>query len=349
MRISVDKIGSVVRRLDLKKSVTLSPTIDSKPGAVLACRVLTDKSSYNQLEDKNGRMSVVQAGDVIIGALGHRNALHGYEGVVPESLKQGDTLNLLNLGGVMGISTSHHPAVGAPFQLEVLGQVLVFPEFQSRQGVPANISTANITSSSGASIPPVVMIAGTCMNSGKTAAACAIIRSITRAGYRTGGCKLTGISLIRDILNMQDHGADPVLDFTDTGVVTSSSETSVMSANTIFAKIAESGVQAIVAETGDGIFGEYGVQAILAEPTIKQQTKLFVLCANDPAGAVGAVEALQKTYGILPHLVTGPVTDNAVGRRFIEREFNLPAINAFAGAEFSDFITSKIQECLSEQ
>ncbi len=43
------------------------------------------------------------------------------------------------MGGVIGQCTSHNPGVGTPFEAEVLGQVLVFPEFQSRAGQPAHV------------------------------------------------------------------------------------------------------------------------------------------------------------------------------------------------------------------
>ena len=44
-------------------------------------------------------------------------------------------------------------------------------------------------------IVPLIWIIGTCMNAGKTFAACAIVRALHKAGYKVGGAKLTGISL----------------------------------------------------------------------------------------------------------------------------------------------------------
>ena len=58
------------------------------------------------------------------------------------------------------------------------------------------------------------------MNAGKTAAACAMRAGVlSRAGYRVGGAKLTGVSLMRDTLAMRDYGAEVALDFTDAGIV----------------------------------------------------------------------------------------------------------------------------------
>jgi hypothetical protein len=76
VRINADKIASVTRNLKLDRTLTLSPTIRAEHGAVLAGRILRDKSGYNQLEDVHGRMNVIHGDDVIVGALGHRNALY---------------------------------------------------------------------------------------------------------------------------------------------------------------------------------------------------------------------------------------------------------------------------------
>ena len=115
MRIHVDKIASVTRNLRIQRTVTLSPSIDVQPGAVVAGRIVGEKSTYNQLEDIHGRMSILHDGDIVVGALGHRNALHGYEGVMPVKVEAGQRLQMLNLGGVIGHCVSHNPDVGAPW------------------------------------------------------------------------------------------------------------------------------------------------------------------------------------------------------------------------------------------
>ncbi len=348
MRITVDKIASVTRRLQLAKTLTLTPEIEVRPGAVIAGRVLNDKSRYNTLEDVHGRMSVVHAGDLVVGALGHRNALHGYEGVMPTRVQVGEKLNLLNLGGVMGTCVSHNPDVGLPFEVEVLGQVLVYPDFQSRQGQRAHIGMKALQPRGAAPKVPVVYVAGTCMNAGKTAAACAVIRVLAQAGLKVAGAKLTGVSLQKDILGMKDYGAEWALDFTDTGVTTSSPDTAQASARTLFAELATLGADVIVAETGDGIMGDYGVQAVLADPELMGQAAAFLFCANDPVGAAGGVQALRQTFGLTVDVLTGPATDNAVGVRFVEANLGLPALNARTyGPALGAFALERVQAKLA--
>ncbi len=344
MRIHIDKIASVTRNLRLARTLTLADEVQAVPGAVVAGRVLGEKGTYNQLEDVHGRMSIVHGGDIVVGALGHRNALHGYEGVMPEKVAVGDRLNLLNLGGVIGVCVSHNPDVGRPFEVEILGQVLVYPEFGSRVGQPATIQQGALEAKPAPKSVPVVYVAGTCMNAGKTHAACALVRHFTQAGLKVGGAKLTGVSLQRDILGMKDYGADVAFDFTDAGTVCTNADNALAGARTLLAHVAASGVDVIVAETGDGIMGDYGVQSILADPELRGLAAAFLLCANDPVGASGGVRELSEKYGIAVDVVTGPATDNRVGVRFVERELHLPAINARNDAKaLGAFVLEKVK------
>ena len=333
MRIQADKISSVTRNLKLDRSLTLSPEVSAEHGAVVAGRVLGDKSAYNQLEDVHGRMNVLHGDDIIVGALGHRNALHGYEGVLPKSVKQGQKLHVLNLGGVIGECVSHNPEVGPPFEFEVLGQVLIYPEFRSRQGEPANIRMGALQANGRKPDCRVVYVAGTCMSAGKTAAACAIIRRLNQAGYRVGGAKLTGVSLMRDTLSMRDYGAEVTFDFTDAGIVCTGPDTAADVARTVFAELSGRGLDVIVAETGDGIMGDYGVQSIFADADLRSLGAAFVFCANDPVGVAGGVENLKQVYGIEADVISGPATDNRVGVRFVEKHVGRTAINARSHAK----------------
>jgi len=328
MRIRIDKIGSVARNLHPGPNVTLTDRILAEAGSVLAGRVIGEKSTYNQLEDLHGRFTRLHEGDIILGALGHRNALQGYEGVVPERLEAGERLHLLNLGGVLGRCTSRNPDIGSPFEVEVLGQLLAFPDYGSRTGRPASIRMGALPGAESLPACPVVYVAGTCMNAGKTHAACALVRHLAQAGLRVGGAKLTGVSLMRDVLAMRDYGAAAVADFTDAGIVTTDAGSAPSAARSVFAALGQQGVDVIVAETGDGILGEYGVQSIFADPQLRALGSAFLLCANDPVGVLGGVQALQADYGIGVDVVTGPATDNGVGVRFVNRATDLPGLNA---------------------
>ncbi|MEP0847567.1 MAG: hypothetical protein HRF50_12225 [Phycisphaerae bacterium] len=344
MRVWVDKIASATANVPLRHESRVSDGVVAREGYIVAGRVRGEKSTYNQLEDVHGRMVTLHDGDVIAGVLGQRNALHGYTGFVPADVAVGDTLHLLNLGGVIGRCTSVNPDVGPPFEVEVLGGVLVFPEFQDRSGVPAHIGMNAIRPAQGP-LPhvPVAYVAGTCMNSGKTTAACQLIRQLARRGLAVGACKLTGVSLRRDTLHMQDCGARWAYSFTDAGIASTTRFTAAGVARTLIAQLAESGAEVIVAELGDGIFGEYGVSEILHDHELRSRAGAVVLCANDPVGCWGAERVLREEFDLAIDVVSGPATDNAVGTRYVNDRLGLVAINArTSGAQLGAFVAGRL-------
>ena len=161
--VFVDKVASVAQHSDLSNKLRLSPDIPCEEGVLVAVRVLNNKARYNQLELTSGRMATVTQGDIVVGALGHRKALLGYSGHLPTELDVGDTIQLLNIGGVLGICDSANPDVGPPFDCEVLGTVLHFPYLGERIGVPARAGAQRFDP--GAALDtqgvPVVALAGT--------------------------------------------------------------------------------------------------------------------------------------------------------------------------------------------
>jgi hypothetical protein len=132
---------------------------------------------------------------------------------------------------------------------------------------------------------------------------------------------------MRDILAMKDYGAEAVLDFTDAGVACTGPENAAQTSRMLLSELAAKGVDLIVAETGDGIMGDYGVQGVLADPELRDCATAYVLCANDPVGVAGGVSFLREKFGVDVDVVSGPATDNRVGVRFVE-SLNLPGINA---------------------
>jgi hypothetical protein len=333
--VMLDKIASVTRSCQLKREVRVTADIPCEEGIVIAVRVLTDKSTYNQLELPSGRMAGIKRGDVIAGALGHRHALFGYSGVLPKQLAVGDTIHLLNLGGVLGHCTSVNPDLGKPFECEVLGCVLSFPFLGERIGRPAKIGemTLDYDAPLVTRGVPVVAMVGTCMNAGKTAAVCAMIREMAHAGLVVDGIKTTGVSLRRDILAMEDAGARRTAIFTDLGVVSSTGRNAPAVTRTLMTQLAAEGPDLLMVELGDGLLGAYGVDAILSDTAIRDALTAVVLAANDPVAAWGGVRILRETYGIEPVAVTGPATDNAVGTTIITESLGVPAVNARTAPE----------------
>lgn len=328
-RVQLDKIASVTLRLGLERNAVLGDEIPAEAGTVIAARVLNAKTSYNTLEDVHGRMVALHPGDIIAGALGHRDALYGYSGRVPSKVAVGDTLQLLNIGGVIGVGAEAVPGLGEPFKIEVLGSILEFPYLGTRVGRPANIARAALPAASlPDGLPPVIALVGTCMDAGKTTAAAVIIGELSRKGMRIAAGKLTGVSLRRDVLQMADCGAEPTAIFTDFGVVTTSEASAVAAAHSLVNHLAEAEPDVIVLEMGDGLLGTYGVHALLGDAPLRNAIRATVLCAQDPVGAWGGQQLLADRYGLSIAAVSGRVTDSPVGVRFCTEKLGVAAWNA---------------------
>ncbi|HTY48151.1 MAG TPA: hypothetical protein VMB48_00500 [Steroidobacteraceae bacterium] len=344
--VVVDKIASVTQACGLSREVRVTADIPAEEGVVVVVEVLTNKSTYNTLELTSGRMAKLGKGDVVVGALGHRKALFGYSGHVPESVKPGDIIQMLNIGGVLGVCDSANPDKGKPFDCRVLGGVLTFPYLGERIGVPARVGYHRLDQAAAldAHGVPVVALAGTCMEAGKTAAAAAIISRMRHRGLTIDAFKATGVSLRRDILAFEDAGARNSAIFTDLGIVTTTRANGPALTRTMITQLSEKKPDVIVFELGDGLLGTYGVDAILDCPDIRAALTGVVLSANDPVAAWGGVKLLRERFGVEPCAVTGPATDNQVGVQIIEEQLEVPAFNALSnGAALGDSLIQALK------
>ena len=332
--VVVDKVASVTQACALGHELRLSSEIPAEEGVVIVAEVLNNKSTYNTLELASGRMAKIVKGDIVVGALGPRRALFGYSGHVPSALKPGDVIQMLNIGGVMGVCDSATADKGKPFDCRVLGVVLHFPYLGERIGIPARVGYRPLDFNAPLETRgvPVVALAGTCMEAGKTAAAAAIVARMRHRGLIVDAFKATGVSLRRDILAFEDAGARRTMIFTDLGVVTTTGRTGPALTRTMLTELSAGKPDAIVFELGDGLLGTYGVDAILECADIRRALTGVVLSANDPVAAWGGVKLLRERFLIEPCLVTGPSTDNQVGVEIIEQQMGVAACNAMTDA-----------------
>jgi hypothetical protein len=241
---------------------------------------------------------------------------------VPKTVKSGDRLHLLNLGGLIGRCMGHHHSLNSPIEVEVIGMPV-------RDGLILNIGQNAIEPVDDLEIStPLVLIAGTCMNSGKTFAATEIIKHLTRTGLRVAAAKLTGVACLRDTLNMQDHGAFKTLSFLDCGFPsTVGLEDLGPIAKAVISSLVQAGPDCIVVELGDGILGGYSVASVFDDEQILSATAALVFCANDFVGAWGGREWLNRR-GVAIDVVSGPVTDSPMGRDYVRTELGLTPANA---------------------
>ncbi len=358
MILEADKIGSATSPLNLTKTVNvIDENISPRAGDVVVVRALTESATYGNLELPNGRLAKINRGDVLLGVLGRRRALKGFVGDVPDSVKAGDKLSLLNMGGVIGVCLGQHSSMSEAIELEVLGIVASkpsavadgltseFPAIVNNDSAPVRDSALiagwqpalPILNIGDKALPPadflknsapIVVVAGTCMHSGKTVAATEIIKQAHNAGLKVAGAKLSGVACLRDTLNMEDHGACATASFLDCGLPsTVGIDDMAGMAKTILNHLNTFEPDLIVVELGDGIVGGYAVDSVLKDLEIKNVISSFVFCAPDYVGVVGGMTVL-KSLDIEIDVIAGSVTDSQMGEDFVQENYGINAGNA---------------------
>src|SRR5439155_5554327 len=189
--------------------------------------------------------------------------------------------------------------------------------------VTSRVRLDRISSSTrNAALPPEVIVGE------EIVAATELVRGLTRGGLRVAAAKLTGVSLMRDALSMLDAGAVAALTFNDVGIASTHPGVTVSTAKGIFNRLAAAKPDVIIAELGDGILGEYGVQDILRDAELTRVGAAYVMAAPDPVACWGAAELMRREFDLPITAVTGPATDNEVGQVYITAGLGLAAHNA---------------------
>ncbi len=343
--ILIDKVSAITKNLKLEHQQIImdDPNIalPCEMGTVLVAKVLDDKRVYNELELPSGRLSKLKKGDIITVALGQRRALKGFVGDLPKSLNPNDVIHLLNMGGVAGECTSANTTeVGNPLRIRILGGVV------DKDGTALNINQNTIYSpkKTMSSNIPLIIVTGTSMDSGKTTVAIEITKTLTRMGMKLAGTKLTGVGALRDLYKMQDYGIYNAVSFVDAGITSTANiddETMADVTRGALDYLSEDNPDAIIIEFGDGLMGKYGVNAILQMPEIQKNVRLHIGCASDPVGAIGLAGGC-KNIGLPIDVISGPVTDNDVGKAIVKDELDVIVYNAFnPSTEWIDLVISR--------
>lgn len=311
--------------LPTDKTEVIEKQIQAKAGDLILARVLENKSVYNTLELTTGRFSVIKKMDLVILALGKRRALQGFVGDVPETVQKGDILHLLNLGGVAGkCSSTNEKEVGKPLEIEVLGSLGEGQKVFNIQDFCPVKPSKKLELEAG-----IILITGTSMNSGKTTVCANLINSLAVDGFRVVGVKPVGVGCLKDTEKMKDYGAIQGFSMVDCGLSSSIDLGQELVYRTfgILNKSQEFNPDFVVMELGDGLLGQYGVADIMKNPEIQKKVVMHIGCGSDPAGAC-MIANLSQQWGLKMDIISGPVTDNSVGKNFIEKELKLKAMNA---------------------
>jgi hypothetical protein len=320
VKIEVGRFASATTPFKLSNPVEVHRNGSADAGQLVVVRALTENPLYPEIELSTGERVVIRKGDVLAAVLGSRQALRGFVGYAPYRIAAGDKLHILNLGGVVGRYVSGHKDLGEPVQVEVLG----ISKHNLREVALPKMDVL-------AEAKPIILVCGSCMHVGKTAATEQIIKGLSWQGLKVGGAKITGIACLKDTIRMKNAGAVKTLSFLDCGVPSTVDTDDIAGiARSIVAEMRD--VDVIVMELGDGIMGHYKVDRFFDDRALMSHIDAVVFCASDLTAAWGGKEILAQR-GIAVTVVSGPATDNESGVTYLEKTIGVPAANSLTDSQ----------------
>ena len=310
--------SSLTRISDLPESTLSVEPLSRREwatGDYVVGEVISTPSRLSRIELTSGRMVEVVEGDLIVGAFGVRyatlEAVGGWQGIGRDRL-----MEALTGAGLFGKSTSRSALLPPLLSLLYRGHVVL-------DGEKATMGDYVSPAPERAFKLPVVLLVGTSMSAGKTTSAKVIVRLLREAGLEVIGAKLAGAGRYRDILAMQDAGAEHIFDFVDAGLpstVVLESEYQHALRN-LLSRMAGEGADVVVAEVGASPREPYNGAVAIRE--IRENVRCTVLSASDPY----AVTGVTKAFGNRPDLVTGLATSTSAGIELVEKLSGIKALN----------------------
>jgi hypothetical protein len=278
--------------------------------------VVTDASGYRVIELPSGRDMEVAEGDAVVGALGTRRATLELAGSWRD-ISDDHGMHALTRAGLFGYCTSRSTLVERPLTLRYHGHV-------RRAETTVTMTDFVPTASTQSFITPTVLFVGTSMSAGKTTAARIVTRRLKRMGLDVLGAKVSGAGRYRDVLSIQDAGADWGFDFVDVGLPsTVVPEAEYRTAlRRLLAQMAAPPADVAVVEIGASPLEPYN--GAIAVEELQDALALTILCASDPYAVLG----VEAAFGMLsPDLITGIATNTAAGISLLNQLTDRPAFN----------------------
>lgn len=312
-----------------KKSITGFMPIGNPLLGDLALVQVISIGSHSVIEESTGGRLSIFPGSIFVGTFGNRYAPDEYEGVIPDKLDENNTVDLLNVGGVIGKVLSGNSIKGEATKLKVLAFL------KDKNEKIANTLNYPIKSEENSNKPKncnLIVVTGTSMNSGKSNTAKAITYSLTCAGKSVVAGKVTGTAAKKDILLMKTAGAIEVCDFTSFGYPSTYLLDHEKMLNLFWDiynylknKSEDNGY--IVLEIADGIF-QREAEILLNNQTIKDTIDYLAFSCCDSLSAVAGIERIENKIGIKVSAISGPAANSKLGHNEIRRFFTkVPIFN----------------------
>src|SRR5260221_9258623 len=291
---------------DLGQSQLVPPPTRPTSGDIVLVRV--EKIGKNtRLELVGGRMATLHEGLPFAAVFGNRYATDEFEGY---GRCDAEMCDLLSQGGLCGLVASKHASSPEASRLRILGSLA---DARKR---PVHLRNFALTPRESFSMPRVVIVCGTSMDSGKTYTAMSLIMGLRRTGQRVASIKLTGTAAGRDTWQMVDAGASPALDFVDGGMPStylSSTKELIDLYHLLLGQASSQGAEWVVIEIADGLL-QVETAALLQTPSFVASVHSWVFAADSSMAAVGGLAQLRR-WGIEPAALSGRVSMSPLASR----------------------------------
>lgn len=319
-RLEAAKIGFVTRRVPqgLIESLVVG-SFAPRPGDLVLARV-EKLGQHHRLQLPGGRRSQLFPGDEVVVCYGNRYAPNQFEAEVPSTLRP---CHLVASGGIAADALSWHSSMRAPTRLRPIG---LLGDAANRRLNIGDFALPVVRALPNPAIP-VIAVAGTSMDAGKTTAVAHLIRGGARAALRVGAGKVTGTGAGNDVWLMEDAGAHQVIDFTDLGYA-STYKIPLPEVEQLLQRMVihlqQARVDVIIIEIADGLL-QRETAALLQSSTFRNLVRGVIFCAGDAMGAGSGVEWLEQR-GIPVLAVSGALTAAPLALQEAQELTGLPVL-----------------------
>jgi hypothetical protein len=281
---------------------------------------------HPSLENGSGRIHSIHKGTKAIFVYGNRYAPDYYEGLIPEQHQE--QVDLLARSGVVGEVITKSSKVIDPTKVKVLGYAC--------DGEGNVINTRNfpvVTAKKTKKTFPrakMILVVGTAMNSGKSAAAVACCWALSGLEKKVRASKVTGTASLKDILNMNDAGAERFADFTHVGFPSTyklEDEEMMHVFNTLDLKYANTKENYWVVEFADGI-NQRETEMLLQHPEVRKRIHKLIFCAADAFGAIGGIKVLKEKFDLVPDAISGVCSSSPLHVKELTDFTDIPVFNS---------------------
>lgn len=295
------------------------------PGDVVYGKI-THIGQHSSLENRSGRIHAIHNGTTGIFVFGNRYAPDYYEAFVPKEASS--QVDLIARSGLIGKVHTKNTKIKDPTTVEIIGQVcdaegerintrhfpLIVPKRTEKKWPRSRM----------------ILVCGTTMNSGKSVAASACCWVLSNLGHTVKGSKITGTASLKDILHMNDAGAQTFSDFSFLGYPSTymlNGEELLHVFNTLDLKYANNPANYWVIELADGI-NQRETAMLLQSDEVKKRLHRLVFCSNDAFSAMGGIKYLNDRFDLVPDLISGVCTSSPLHMREIGSITDIPVMDA---------------------